>query len=139
MASSKQFMVKEISSDGEAILVPFDKNGCAGCGGTCSGCHVTVTAKNKKNLPIKVGYLVSLNFSTRIQKVFNISTLLIPILCAILCFAFSPSLARLFGTQLSEGFKSAVTLGGFALPALILFIVARFAKGLTELQITEIL
>lgn len=133
----KQFMVKEILSSGDALLIPFDKDGCAGCGGSCSGCRVVITAKNKKNLPIKVGCLVSLNYSTFFQKVFNVATLVVPIICAILCFVFTKPLSQLFNLTLTENFKSVATLMGFVIPAILLFVCTKCTKTLTELQITE--
>ena len=133
----KQFMVKEILSSGDALLIPFDKDGCAGCGGSCSVCRVVITAKNKKNLPIKVGCLVSLNYSTFFQKIFNVATLVVPIICAILCFVFTKPLSQLFNLPLTENFKSVATLMGFVIPAILLFVCTKCTKTLTELQITE--
>lgn len=130
-------MVKEILSSGDALLIPFDKDGCAGCGGSCSGCRVVITAKNKKNLPIKVGCLVSLNYSTSFQKIFNVATLVVPIICAILCFVFTEPLSQLFNLPLTENFKSVATLMGFVIPAILLFVCTKCTKTLTELQITE--
>lgn len=133
----KQFMVKEVLPSGDALLIPFDKDGCAGCGGSCSGCRVVITAKNKKNLPIRVGCLVSLNYATSFQKVFNVCTLVLPIVCAILCFVFTKPLAQLFHLPLTENFKSVATLLGFFIPAILLFVCTKYAKSLTELQITQ--
>lgn len=133
----KQFMVKEILPSGDLLLIPFDKDGCAGCGGSCSGCRVVITAGNKKNLPVKVGCLVSLNYATSLQKVFNACTIAVPFICAILCFVFTKPLASLFHLPLTENFKSVATLAGFVIPAILLFVCTKCRKSLTELQITE--
>lgn len=132
-------IVKKI--EGQLVqVVPMISDACVNCGSSdCEKQGKTFSVINKQNFDLKENSVVKIGVSKASQCIQGITSLLIPILCAVIGYIFAPALSQRFGIAFSEGFQAVATLAFFLTACLAVFAISRSSIHITLPEITQVL
>ena len=125
--------------DGNIMVMAMKSSSCAGCMSECSRKSDTFAVANRLNLDVKVGSVVKLKATKKLQLLQGAVSLLVPILCAVAGYFLSGPVCALLGKTAGDGEQALGVLIPFLLSsALVFFLTRKFPMPGTP-EIVEVL
>ncbi len=124
--------------DGHATVMPIEKSECVSCSAGCKKKGEPMSVANSRNFALKVGDLVYIAASGRLQAVEGLVSLLFPFVSAVLGYFVSFPLAAKYSGAKADGVRAMFVLGFLFLSTALVFLITRFFPSKAKVEITGV-
>ena len=133
-----QAFITEIKGD-EIHAMQLVTEACLHCQTGCIQRGKEFIVSNKRNFPVEKGNIVRIGLSRYKRGIHALSSLLIPLTCAVAGYFFSGEIAKKIGLEYTEVFKAACVMFSLAASSGLVFIISRSSLHFSKPEILQVL
>ena len=123
----------------EIYAMQFVTDACLNCPTGCIQRGKEFIVSNKRNFSVKEGNIVRIGLPRYKQGIHAISSLLLPVVCAIFGYLLSAEAAKKIGLENTEVFKAACVMFALTASAGLIFIISRSSLHFSKPEILQVL
>ncbi len=123
----------------EIYAMQLVTDACLTCPTGCIQRGKEFIVSNKRNFPVEKGNVIRIGLPRYKRGIHAISSLLLPVICAILSFLFSAEIAKKIGLENTEVFKAACVMLSLIASAGLIFIISRSSLHFSKPEILQVL
>lgn len=112
---------------------------CVNCKAGCIQRGKEFTVSNKYHFPVEKGSIVRIGMPRHKRGIHALSSLLIPVICAILAFICSQQVAQKIGLENTEVFKAVCVMFSLIVSSGLVFAISRSSIHFSKPEILQVL